>query len=214
MKRIFTTLLFCAMTAFAFAQGAITGTIMDAETGFPLVATVSVTNGEGRTVDLDGEHDHVFYLDKKRWYVEGEFSISTDEDSLFIEIRKGLELIQELDPAIASFIERQWGRMAFKDGYQRALEFYEKSIESNPNDARMHNSLGMLYWQNGEVKKAIAEFVKALRINPCSPDAVVNLGDVLMRIKEDDKAQRLYAAYLSTNPQDKDLLKAVANIGC
>ena len=128
------------------------------------------------------------------------------------EIRKGLNLIQGLDPAIAAFIDKQGGWMAFKDGHQRALEFYEKSIESNPNDARIHNSLGMLYWQNGEEKKSIAEFVKALRINHSYPDALVNLGDVLTRIKEDDKAERLYVSYLSMNPRDKDLLKAVANI--
>ena len=70
----------------------------------------------------------------------------------------------------------------------------------------------MLYWQNSEVKKAIGEFIKALRINHSYPDAVLNLGDVLTRIKEDDKAQKLYAVYLSMNPRDKDLLKAVANI--
>lgn len=87
-----------------------------------------------------------------------------------------------------------------------------ESIQSNPNDAGIHNNLGMLYWQNDEVKKAIAEFTKALRINHSYPDAVVNLGDVLMRIKEDDKAERLFASYLSTNPRDKGLLKAVANI--
>ena len=42
-----------------------------------------------------------------------------------------------------------------------------------------------------EVKKAITEFVKALRINPCHTDAVVNLGDVLMRIKEDPRTHLL-----------------------
>lgn len=77
----------------------------------------------------------------------------------------------------------------------------------------MHSSLGKMYQQDGDVKKAITEFIKALRINPGYPDALVNLGDVLTRIKEDDKAKRLYAAYLTANPSDRELLKAFANIG-
>ena len=139
--------------------------------------------------------------------------LSSPEAIKINEIRKGLKLIHELDSSIASFIKRQGGWITFKGGHQTALEFYEKSIELDPNVDTAHNSLGMLYWQNGEVKKAMREFAKALRINPCYPDAVVNLGDILMKIKEDDKAKRLYAAYLAANPSDRELLKAVANIG-
>ena len=127
------------------------------------------------------------------------------------EIRKGLTLIQGMDPAIGSSLKRQGGWMSLKDGHQMALEFYERSLESNPNDARLHNSLGKMYRQDGDAKKAIKEFIKALRISPGYPDAVVNLGDVLMRIKEVDKAKRLYAAYLAANPSDIELLKVVAN---
>jgi hypothetical protein len=83
------TLTLSALTA--SGQVTFRGRVIDAETQLPLAATVSVTNGEGRALNLDGEHDHVFYLGKKRWYVDGEFSITTDEDSLFIEIRHGLE---------------------------------------------------------------------------------------------------------------------------
>jgi tetratricopeptide (TPR) repeat protein len=129
------------------------------------------------------------------------------------EIQKSVALIQGLDPAIGSSIKAQGGWVSLKDGHQMALEFYERSLEANPNDARMHSSLGKMYRQDGDVKKAITEFIKALKINPGYPDAVVNLGDFLMRIKEDDKAKSLYAAYLAANPSDRDLLKAVANIG-
>jgi glycosyltransferase involved in cell wall biosynthesis len=128
------------------------------------------------------------------------------------ELRNGMKSVQGLDPAIASVFDCQDARITFEDGHQAALGFYEKSKESKPNDARVCNSLGMLYWQGGEVKKAVAEFVKALRIDPGYPEAVLNLGDILTRIKEDDMAGKLYAGYLATNPRDKDLLKAVANI--
>ena len=130
------------------------------------------------------------------------------------EIRKGLELIQGLYPAIQSFIDRQGGRVTFKDGHQAALEFYERSVASKPNDAIIRNSLGMLYWQSGEVKKAITEFIIALRKNQSYPAAVMNLGDVLTRIKEKNLAAKLYAAYLSINPGHKKILKSFAKIDC
>lgn len=69
------------------------GRVVDAGSGKPLVATVSVLTSEGQTINPDGDHQHVFYLGKKRWYVEGEFSLTTREDSLFIEIRRGLETL-------------------------------------------------------------------------------------------------------------------------
>jgi tetratricopeptide (TPR) repeat protein len=99
--------------------------------------------------------------------------------------------------------------LILKSGDQLALEFYERSKKMDPNNCKVRNSLGMLYWQNGEVKNAIGEFVKALRIDPNFPDALINLGDVLTRIKETDKAEKLYSSYLSMNPQEKDLLNIV-----
>ncbi len=56
MKKIFTTLLFTSMAIFAFAQGAITGTVLDSETGEALIgATVMNTaTNMGTVTDLDG----------------------------------------------------------------------------------------------------------------------------------------------------------------
>ena len=128
------------------------------------------------------------------------------------EIRQGLRLIRGLEPALRSFADMQSGWATLKDGHRSALEFYEDAVALHPDNASLHNSLGMLYWQDREVKKAIAEFVNALRIKSDYPDALLNLGDVLVRINADDKASKLYAAYLTTNPQDIDLLKSVASI--
>lgn len=56
MKRIFTTLLFCAMAAFAFAQGTVTGTILDSETGEGLIGASVLVKGTttGAVTDFDG----------------------------------------------------------------------------------------------------------------------------------------------------------------
>jgi tetratricopeptide (TPR) repeat protein len=121
------------------------------------------------------------------------------------EIRKALAMVEKVNPAIAMNFFGADANLALKSGHQLALEFYERSKKSGPNSCGLHNSLGMLYWQDGEVKKAIGEFVKALRINPNFPDAIINLGDVLTRIKMTEKAEKLYSSYLALNPHGKNL---------
>jgi tetratricopeptide (TPR) repeat protein len=125
------------------------------------------------------------------------------------EIREVLAQVEKGNPDMAKKFFAGDGNLTLKSGDQLALEFYERSKKMDPNNCKVRNSLGMLYWQNGEVKNAIGEFVKALRIDPNFPDALINLGDVLTRIKETDKAEKLYSSYLSMNPQEKDLLNIV-----
>ncbi len=74
-------------------QNEFSGSIVDAKTGLPLVATVSLINEGGDVLKPDGQHDHVFYMGKKRWYVEGEFSTTIPNGILHIEIRRGLETL-------------------------------------------------------------------------------------------------------------------------
>jgi len=122
------------------------------------------------------------------------------------EIREALVQVEKLNPGIVMNSYEGDGNLAFKSGHQLALEFYERSQKLDPNNCKIRNSLGMLYWQDGEVKKAIDEFVKALRIDPDFLDAAINLGDVLTRIKQTDKAEKLYSLYRARNPQSIDLL--------
>jgi hypothetical protein len=93
LRAIFLLLGSCLIMHTVYASGERTfrGRIISAETGLPIAATVSVTSGKGLDVKLDGEHEYVNYLGKKRWYVNGSFNVTTQEDSLYIEIRHGLE---------------------------------------------------------------------------------------------------------------------------
>ena len=77
-------------------------------------------NAEGNELDLIGAKEYANYLGKKRWYVEGEFSISCPYDSVFIEIRRGpetLPMTKILNPGdeIQEFRMKRWTNMAGKD---------------------------------------------------------------------------------------------------
>ena len=117
-RTIFLVLVTCVIVQTVYASGDKTfqGRIINADSGLPVAATVSVTNGDGVDVSLDGEHEHVYYLGKKRWYVDGTFQVSTNEDSLFIEIRQGLETypvkelvyLSDAGQKVKEFILKRW----------------------------------------------------------------------------------------------------------
>jgi hypothetical protein len=65
--------------------------VIDDATGQPLAARVAITNPDGRFIDIDGEHPHVRYLDKRWCYVDGAFALNLPDSGVQIEIRRGLE---------------------------------------------------------------------------------------------------------------------------
>ncbi len=75
----------------AFGQNSYSGRVVDEETGKTAWCTVAVWNNMGYDVPVDDPHEYVNYLGKKRWYIDGNFSITSPDDSLYIEIRRGPE---------------------------------------------------------------------------------------------------------------------------
>jgi hypothetical protein len=64
--------------------------VVDAANHQPLAARVSITDADGKHVEIDGEHPHVEWLDRRWCYVDGSFTASL-AGSVTIEIRRGLE---------------------------------------------------------------------------------------------------------------------------
>jgi hypothetical protein len=65
--------------------------IVDDLTGQPLAARVAITNAEGKFIEIEGEHSHVLYLEKRWCYVDGTFALGIPDSGAGIEIRRGLE---------------------------------------------------------------------------------------------------------------------------
>jgi hypothetical protein len=65
--------------------------ILDDSTGQPLAARVAITNADGKFVEIEGEHAHVKYLEKRWCYVDGSFAATIPDSGAGIEIRRGFE---------------------------------------------------------------------------------------------------------------------------
>jgi hypothetical protein len=65
--------------------------LVDDASGMPIAARVAITNAEGKFIEIEGQHPHVQYLNKRWCYVDGAFSLSLPDSAVGIEIRRGFE---------------------------------------------------------------------------------------------------------------------------
>lgn len=65
--------------------------IVDDATGLPLAARVAITNADGKFIEIEGDHPHVQYLEKRWCYVDGSFAAAVPRSGAGIEIRRGFE---------------------------------------------------------------------------------------------------------------------------
>lgn len=67
--------------------------ILDDKTGQPVAATLALTDGEGKQLEIEGKHSHVEYLGKRRCYVDRAFVLNARPSRLVVELRRGLETL-------------------------------------------------------------------------------------------------------------------------
>lgn len=86
---------------------------------------------------------------------------------------------------------------------QKALEYYQKAIEANPNDASLHNNRGSLYAEMGKTAEAQAEFQKAAELDPAAAGTYYyNLGVVLVNKSKMDEAAAALKKCTDLDPQN------------
>src|SRR3989337_2710897 len=59
------------------------------------------------------------------------------------------------------------------------IEKNKKLLESNPNDAKIHYSLGLLYDEKGMFDESLATYKKASELNPSMIESLVGQGTIL-----------------------------------
>src|SRR5438876_11542456 len=70
------------------------GRILDDKTGQSVAATLVLTDGEGKPLEIEGKHSHVEYLGKRRCYVDGNFVLNSRPSRLVSELRRGLDTLR------------------------------------------------------------------------------------------------------------------------
>ena len=112
-------------------------------------------------------------------------------------------LLEQLkaDPQNAALLAQVGNLYYDAKQYPAAINYYERSLKSQPPDTSVGTDLGTAYWYTGDADGAIAQFTKVLAIAPSKPDTLFNLGIVKWQGKKD--AQGAIAAWkklLNANP--------------
>jgi tetratricopeptide (TPR) repeat protein len=112
--------------------------------------------------------------------------------------------------ATASWAPSAWGQetlkeiLALPDHEQRAA--LEQYVAAHPDEAEGHFQLGNWYYDQFKGVEAIAEYRKALALDPEHFRALVNACIVLEGAGQPDSALALYEGYISAHPKDARVL--------
>lgn len=72
------------------------------------------------------------------------------------------------------------------------VSFYERTLEFNPESAKIYNEIGFEYEVAGRKKGAIAAYKKAIKYAPGSAGAYFNLANLYHAIGKDEEAKLMY----------------------
>lgn len=131
-------------------------------------------------------------------------------ESLLKEQYKGLTGVSNPDPFLAAVkgLIFENAQMDLKMGrFQVARREAEKYLTFQENDARGHHLLGEVFRQRGEKddeERAIAEYVRAVDLDPFFPDPHKCLGLMWFKKGEKEEANKHFVRYLALSPQAPD----------
>lgn len=94
--------------------------------------------------------------------------------------------------------------------YRKALLFYNKSLEVNPNYVPALNNIGVMYVRQDQDQKALVAFERAIKFSKFSKTPRYNLAKLYLTYGLAELAQPLFISLLTESPADVDILNAVA----
>lgn len=132
--------------------------------------------------------------DKLRGGIVGAIGINKQQDKSLVDIVRDLKSkgkFKEAHKEIDKFLKKNTNAEMFKEKgdiyfdegqYNRAIKFYDKSIELNPYNLGAFHNKGSAYLEQGKLKNALIYFTEAVRIKPSSQQVRKNRNEVVKRI--------------------------------
>jgi len=93
-----------------------------------------------------------------------------------------------------------------------AIAAFQKSIQYRPGDAGLHNNLGMVLKEKGDLEGAISEFRRAIELKPGFAISHANLGAALRLIGRNEEALNEVRAALAHSPEHAEAHYLMASL--
>lgn len=143
------------------------------------------------------------------------FSKATRLDRLFVKAYKAMAMVYKAMGATDKVEECT--RIAAEiymdtDKLGKAEDMLNELLESGTNSLNVFNTLGVLYRKKGDIKEAMKQYKKALRIHPDEPYIYYNIGRLYLDAKNATKAKTYFQAALDKDHnfnEAKQVIKAI-----
>jgi Tfp pilus assembly protein PilF len=109
-----------------------------------------------------------------------------------------------LDRAKRAAGPKSEGRKAATQALELALLDCTQAIAKNPRWAPLHNTLGLIEVELGNLSRAAAAFDEARRLDPRLVEAQMNLAALNLQVRGFARAEAAYRAVLAVRPDDYD----------
>lgn len=120
------------------------------------------------------------------------------------EFEKALTLINNSD--ISEYIKEEiLGNYCFyKRDFDNAIHFFKRALEINPNAklSRYHYLSGIGYERLKKYDDAFSHYVESIDIDPMFVDPYIDLGGMLGKLNEYEKAAKCYRDAIKITPND------------
>ena len=99
---------------------------------------------------------------------------------------------------------RQGAAALLRGKYEHAIKAYDQALEydklSDIRKASIHSDRGVAYWRMKQNKQALADFGKAIELNPQYPQVYNNMGNVYMDMDRPAKALSVFTKAIDLAP--------------
>jgi len=102
-----------------------------------------------------------------------------------------------------NYLAYMWAEKGIK--LERARDFINKALEIDPSSGAYIDTLGWIYYMQGDYKQALIEIKKAAEIMPDDPTIIEHLGDVLFKLSDTDQALSYWGQSFKLDPENGKL---------
>ena len=120
------------------------------------------------------------------------------------------EIVKEIKNNISKLSADEWfNKGNHEPDKLKAIKYYSKAIELNPNDVAFYINRGNRYDEIGETQKAINDYKKSLELNPNYSEGLNNLAIMYCKERDYNTALKYFEKALYLNPDDQIIKKNI-----
>ncbi|MEL7447191.1 MAG: adenylate/guanylate cyclase domain-containing protein [Pseudomonadota bacterium] len=137
-----------------------------------------------------------------RYFMAARFQWASDTTAALTNAVQLAKQSEQLDPEYAGTYALMNAIHLYKGAHAAAIEAGLKATQLAPNDSDMLGMLGLAQQKSMDVEQAISNFEKAVRLNPHTPQWMLeNLGESYVIAGAHEKAIPIFKKLLTQNPK-------------